>query len=327
MKAAWFALVLLLCAALTACAQVNAVNAVQGLPSGAAEKQPSVATEEKDVTALVENFGKKLQMVSLLAPEQSVRESMREHYADFVSPSLLETWQNDPLHAPGRTVSSPWPDRIDVLSVEKTADGAYRVKGEIIEITSAEQAGGGFAAKRPATFEVRKIGGRWLIDAAELGDYENIREEQGDDEDGKADAVVYENAEYGFRFHLPAGWKGYTIVQDRWEGLSLEEQDNGKVVASGPILSIRHPQWTAEQPRQDIPIMVLTIDQWNSLQREKFHIGAAPIGPRELGRNSRYVFALPARYNFAFPTGYEEVEDILNNNPLQPTEGNLRANP
>ena len=63
--------------------------------------------------------------------------------------------------------------------------------------------------------------------------------------------------------------------------------------------------------------MVFTLAQWDSLQQDKFHIGAAPIGPSELGRNTRYVFALPARYNFAFPTGYEEVEKILEDNPLK----------
>jgi len=63
--------------------------------------------------------------------------------------------------------------------------------------------------------------------------------------------------------------------------------------------------------------MVLTVGQWNSLQQNKFHIGAAPINPSELGRNSRYVFALPARYNYAIPTGYEEVAKILQDKPLQ----------
>ena len=48
--------------------------------------------------------------------------------------------------------------------------------------------------------------------------------------------------------------------------------------------------------------------------------GAAPINPSELGRNKRYVFALPPRYNFAFPTGYEEVEEILEGKPLEPTK-------
>lgn len=57
--------------------------------------------------------------------------------------------------------------------------------------------------------------------------------------------------------------------------------------------------------------MVFTPAQWNSLQGDEFHIGAAPMNPSELGRSSQYVLALPARYNYAFPTGYEEVEQIL----------------
>jgi hypothetical protein len=64
--------------------------------------------------------------------------------------------------------------------------------------------------------------------------------------------------------------------------------------------------------------MIFTLAQWNALGQEKFHIGAAPFGPRELGRNRDYVFALPARYNFAFLEGFEEVETILSNNPLTP---------
>lgn len=304
MKKGLFALVLLLGTTLAGCADDrNAIPSEQVV-------QQSAENEKEAVTSLVENFGKKLQLVSLLAPEQTVRESMQEHYADFVSPSLLEKWQSDPQQAPGRTVSSPWPDRIEVLSVEKVSEDAYQVKGEIIEITSVEQEKGGVAAKRPVTFNVRKFADRWLIDAAELGAYE----------DAQADSVVYENTRYGFHFPLPASWKGYTIVEDKWEGLSLEEND--KVVESGPMVSIRHPRWTAENPRQDIPIMVFTLDQWNLLQQEKFHIGAAPVGPRELGRNSAYVFALPARYNFAFLPGHEEVEEILNNQSLQPVEVN-----
>jgi len=63
--------------------------------------------------------------------------------------------------------------------------------------------------------------------------------------------------------------------------------------------------------------MVFTLAQWDLLQQDKFHIGAAPIGPSELGRNTSYVFALPARYNFSFPIGFEEVEKILENKSLQ----------
>lgn len=60
--------------------------------------------------------------------------------------------------------------------------------------------------------------------------------------------------------------------------------------------------------------MIFTLRQWN----ENLIVSAAPIGPSELGRNSRYVFALPPRYNYAFPDGYEEVEQILKDKPLHP---------
>ncbi|MEL7655420.1 MAG: hypothetical protein AAGU75_05875, partial [Bacillota bacterium] len=66
------------------------------------------------------------------------------------------------------------------------------------------------------------------------------------------------------------------------------------------------------------PLMVFTPEQWQALREEGLSVGAAPIGPRKLGGNSRYIFAIPARYNYAFPAGYEEVEDILHNSPLWP---------
>jgi hypothetical protein len=133
----------------------------------------------------------------------------------------------------------------------------------------------------------------------------------------KADSIVYKNTQFGFRFTLPESWKGYTIVTSKWEGLSIADPQAG-VIQSGASISIRHPEWTSEQPRQDIPILIFTADQWNELQQEKFHLGAAPMGPKLLTRNDKYVFALPARYNFAFLDGYQEVEDILASNPIQP---------
>ena len=137
-------------------------------------------------------------------------------------------------------------------------------------------------------------------------------------EEEQANTIVYDNTQYGFRFLLPEGWADYKIVFDKWEGLSVKNLEDNKIVETGPIIYIRHPQWTSQNPRQDIPVMIFTIEQWNLLQQEEFHIGAAPIGPTELGRNNKYVFALPARYNFKFLEGYEEVESIINNNSLKP---------
>ena len=135
-------------------------------------------------------------------------------------------------------------------------------------------------------------------------------------------AVVYENTQYGFSFKLTQDWQGYSIISSQWEGLPLGEATGSQSAVTGPMLSIRDPKWTDLKPRQDIPIMVFTLDQWDALQRDEFHIGAAPIGPKELGRNNKYVFALPARYNFAFLEGYKDVESILDGNPLQATQVN-----
>lgn len=137
----------------------------------------------------------------------------------------------------------------------------------------------------------------------------------------QANKITYQNIDYGFRFLLPDHWKGYTVLMEKWEGSSLENGKDLKNTETGALIRLRHPQWTAHDPRQDIPIMVLTMEQWSLLKQDKIHIGAAPMGPSELGRNSRYVFALPARYNYAFPTGYEEVERIVESNkPLETME-------
>lgn len=129
-------------------------------------------------------------------------------------------------------------------------------------------------------------------------------------------SVVYSNTQYGFNFTLPKSWKGFSIVTGIWEGNNVSL---GKVTETGAKISIRHPEWTSKNPRQDIPIMVFTLAQWNLLQHGKISVSAAPIEPSELGRNNVYVFALPARYNFAFLTGYKEVEEIIANHPLKAT--------
>jgi len=128
-------------------------------------------------------------------------------------------------------------------------------------------------------------------------------------------SITYKNTEYGFNFSLPISWKGYSIIVDKWQGQIIGDTTTTTQL-EGPKIIIRHPLWTEAVPRQDIPIMVFTPSEWTLIQQEKLAVGAAPIGPSELGHNSNYVFALPARYNFAFPVGYEEVDNILQSNPI-----------
>ncbi|MBP1743818.1 MAG: hypothetical protein H6Q58_796 [Firmicutes bacterium] len=270
------------------------------------EVKNSDELNQKAVVSVVEGFGQKLKQVSLLASSADLEKSMNEIYGDIVTPELLEKFLSDPVNAPGRLASSPWPDRIEIASVEKTSEGVYKVEGTIIEITSTEQGSGEAAAKRPVTLEVKKAVGKWLISSVLMGDYQT------------GVKILYRNSDYGFAFLLPKSWSGYTIITENWQGQSLEGSTNGQITETGPKLLIRHPQWVPANPRQDIPIMVFTIAQWDLVQQEKMSVGAAPMPPSELGRNSTCVFALPARYNYAFPAGFEEVEQILEENPLKP---------
>ncbi|MCX6754086.1 MAG: hypothetical protein NTV03_03475 [Candidatus Nomurabacteria bacterium] len=123
----------------------------------------------------------------------------------------------------------------------------------------------------------------------------------------------YTNAEYSFSIILPITWKGYSIVREKWNGQVLDGQEltDKSTKLEGPKILIRHPLWTVDNPRQDIPIMIFTPAQWDLVVAEKLSLGAAPIGPSELWRNANYVFALPARYNFAFQIGFEEVQQII----------------
>jgi hypothetical protein len=128
------------------------------------------------------------------------------------------------------------------------------------------------------------------------------------------DALVYRNTKYGFAFTLPNGWKGYTIVTEQWEASDAQKG----MVERGPIVNIRHPDWTKEKPRQDIPVMIFTLAQWESVEHGDFFVGGAPIAPGELGRNRKYSFAVSRRVEDSEVAGAKEVNEILQHHPLHP---------
>jgi hypothetical protein len=84
----------------------------------------------------------------------------------------------------------------------------------------------------------------------------------------------------------------------------------------GPLILIGHPLSTKDNPRQHIPIMIFTKAQWQLVEEDKLIVSAAPVGPSELGRNSKYVFALPPRFDYADIDGRQEVGEILQHHPL-----------
>ncbi len=130
--------------------------------------------------------------------------------------------------------------------------------------------------------------------------------------------IVYRNTQYGFCFALPESWKGYTIVAEQWNGTILSTGLSSGQAVQGPQLLIRNPKWTEEKPYQDIPIMVFTPAQWQQVEAVTMSVSAAPIGPSELGHNSRYVFALPPRWIGFYDTlGQDELNAWMEQSRLQ----------
>ena len=127
--------------------------------------------------------------------------------------------------------------------------------------------------------------------------------------------LCYQNKEYGLVFFLPGSWQGYSVLIQQWEGVSyLPAKDATAITAHGPMIVLRHPQWTAGDPYQDIPIMVFTRGQWESDKQGRFGIGAGGF-EEEMWHNQEYVFGMSSRYNAADDVkGWKEVADIVEQN-------------
>lgn len=127
---------------------------------------PFQVDQEAAVRKLVENFGSQLEDVSLMAPADQLEAAMQANYTPYVAPELLVTWLQDPVNAPGRLTSSPWPDRIEVRSITKESDTRYVVEGDIVEVTNE---GGGIGeepsetARRAVSISAEKRSADWLI--------------------------------------------------------------------------------------------------------------------------------------------------------------------
>lgn len=127
-------------------------------------------------------------------------------------------------------------------------------------------------------------------------------------------SIIYNNKDYGFTFSLPDDWKGYTIVQNTWQGYPV---NNPKSNETGPKLLIRNPNWTSSVHYEDIPILIFTTAQWASYTADDFAVSAAPITASKLASNNKYVFALPPRWDYDYSKGYEEAENIMKGEPLK----------
>jgi len=149
--------------ALAAAAVLAACAGRESAPArDTARADASRACDVAGAREVVERFGERLRDVSLLAPDSDVTSQIREAYAPFVTASLVDAWIARPDSAPGRRVSSPWPERIEIDSVTPAEPGACRVAGEVVYVTSVEETQGGAAARERVVLRVASDSG-WRI--------------------------------------------------------------------------------------------------------------------------------------------------------------------
>ena len=129
--------------------------------SATIQRTQALAHGDVEVRALVELFGSRLQNVSVQGP--NARHLIALQYAGLVAPSLLQRWTAKPLQAPGRYLSSPWPDHVQLVALTYHGATACSVSANVVMMTSAEIAGGGAAALVPVRLQLRRLADRWLI--------------------------------------------------------------------------------------------------------------------------------------------------------------------
>jgi hypothetical protein len=146
---------------LAACARPDAT------PNGASARVADTAAPldpERAVRQLVTLFGSRMQTVSLLVPDSLAASRLQEAYGMLVTPDLLSDWMSRPRVAPGRRVSSPWPDRIEVKSITPSGSDEYLVTGSLIYESSASGQSVAQVAAQPVQLHVRRSGdGSWRI--------------------------------------------------------------------------------------------------------------------------------------------------------------------
>ena len=159
---------LLLALAVAACAD-GAEQPEPDVEVASPDPAPAADCTDPAIRELVSRFGASLREVSLLAPDTIVAAEMREAYADLVTPEVLADWTADPSTAPGRDVSSPWPQRIDIAGIDPDGADACVVRGEVVYVSSADTASAAAATRRGVTLTVAGAGA-WRIGGYEAGE-------------------------------------------------------------------------------------------------------------------------------------------------------------
>ncbi len=127
----------------------------------------SLSQDPADVHAIyqvVGEFGARLKYVEMTALQQTTISDVRLNLTGLITDRLYHLFMQDMSRIPGRYPSRPWPERIEIISVQKLDTTTYRVHGNQVMMTSDALTQGGNAGETPITLTVKRVGGTWLVD-------------------------------------------------------------------------------------------------------------------------------------------------------------------
>ena len=125
---------------------------------------PPSAADINAIYQVVGEFGARLKDVDITAPNQNIVTAVDFNLKGFITNRLYQVFVQDKIRIPGRYVSSPWPERIEINSVQMLDSGSYTVHGSQVVMTDDTLAHGGNAGEEPITLTLKKVNGIWLID-------------------------------------------------------------------------------------------------------------------------------------------------------------------
>lgn len=110
----------------------------------------------KEIRATVVDFGAQLKGID--ARGKNATSTIETVFARFVAPELLSIWVEEPIYAPIRYGTEPWPQRIEIQSLTKQKDKTYWVRGFVIEQDKT-----GDYTNNLVTIVLEKRNDTWLI--------------------------------------------------------------------------------------------------------------------------------------------------------------------
>lgn len=151
---------------LSTLALTTACGSADSVPRNVSARADTLAPvdPEQAVRRTVRVFAARMQTVALLAPDSIAASRVQEAYGTLVTPDLLSDWMARPAAAPGRRISTSWPDRIEVATVQPSGVDEYLVTGALIYESGAAGKSTSRVAARPVRLHVRRAGdGTWRI--------------------------------------------------------------------------------------------------------------------------------------------------------------------